>query len=185
MSSMKPAPQPGAAPDPTPSPPAAGQRSSTSALRILFTVVAVLGLAYDAYAHFDLATNYDANKTNTLSQGDLFRAEGVAAVLAALAVLLRPRRYTALVAFAVAAAGVTAVLVYRYINIKSFGPVPAMYEPLWYPEKTRSAYAEGAAALAAAALLATLQFHQHRSRGPLERHDHARTTRPPDGQQPE
>ncbi len=172
MSSSKPAPRPRAVPDPAPSPPTAGRRTSTSALRILFTAVVVLGLAYDAYAHFDLAANYDFNKTSTLSQGDLFRAEGVAAVLAGLALLLRPRRYTALIAFAVAGAGVTAVLVYRYINIKSFGPVPAMYEPLWYPEKTRSAYAEGAAALAAAALLATLWTHaRHRAGERRDRRD--------------
>ena len=124
----------------------------------MLTAVTVLGLAYDAYAHFDLAANYDAIKTNTLSQGDLFRLEGVAAALAALALLLRPRRYTALIAFAVAAAGLDAVLVYRYINIKGFGPFPAMYEPIWYPEKTRSAYAEGGAAVAAAALFALSQL---------------------------
>lgn len=152
----------------------------TLALRILLTAIAVLGLAYDVYVHFHLAANYDPIKTNILSQGDLFRTEGAAAALAALALLLRPRRYTALFAFTVAAAGVTAVLVYRYINVKSFGPFPAMYEPIWYPAKIRSAYAEGAAALAAAALVATLPFHKHGLRRPTDRHDHpiASRTRP-------
>lgn len=168
MSSTESAPQPGTANNADRSPQRSGPRPLTVALRVLLTAIAVLGLAYDAYAHFDLAANYDAIKTSTLSQGDLFRAEGAAAALAALAVLLRPRRYTALFAFAVAAAGVTAVLVYRYINIKSFGPFPDMYEPIWYPEKTRSAYAEGAAALAAAALLATL-WTQRRSTNTREK----------------
>jgi hypothetical protein len=136
----------------------AGRGSGAGALvrvlRVLFTAVAVVGLAVDAYVHFDLAANYDAIKTSTLSQGDLFRVEAVAAVLAALVLLIRPRRYTALFAFLVAAGGLAAVLVYRYYNIKGFGPFPAMYEPVWYTEKTQSAYAEAAAALAGAALLA-------------------------------
>jgi hypothetical protein len=36
-----------------------------------------------------------------------------------------------------------------------------MYEPLWYPKKTLSAWAEGIAALAAAALLIVMHL-QHR-----------------------
>lgn len=132
-------------------------------LRVLVTAVAVLGLAVDAYVHFDLAANYDAIKTSTVSQGDLFRVEAGAAVLAAAALLIRPRRYTALLAFLVASGGLAAVLLYRYYNIPGFGPFPAMYEPVWYTEKTQSAYAEAAAALASAALLTTLQTHTRRS----------------------
>lgn len=137
-------------------------RPATLIVRVVLTAVAVLGLAYDAYVHFDLATGYDAIRTSTLSQGDLFRTEAVAAVVAAAAVLVRPRRYTVLFAFLVAAAGFAAVIVYRYVDIKGFGPVPPMYEPVWYPEKTRSAYAEGAAAVASAALLGLLHFGRPR-----------------------
>lgn len=125
------------------------------ALRAGFAVVAAAGLAVDAYVHFDLAPTYDAIKTGTLSQGDLFRAEAVTAVIAGLAVLVRPRRYTAAIAFAVAASGLAAVLVYRYVNVGRLGPIPAMYEPVWYAEKTRSAWAEGLAALSSAALFVT------------------------------
>lgn len=164
MPHTDPIPETGTAPTVPSGPPASRARLASAAPRILLTAVVVLGLAFDAYAHFDLAANYDSIKTNTLSQGELFRVEGAAAVLAALAVLIRPRRYTALIALAVAAAGVIAVLVYRYIDIKSFGPIPAMYEPVWYSEKTQSAYAEGAAALAAAALLAILHLDQKPSR---------------------
>lgn len=124
-----------------------------SIVRVVLTLLAVAGLAVDAYVHFHLASTYDAIKTSTLSQGELFRAEGVAAVVAALAVVVRPRRYTALFAFAVAGGGLAAVLIYRYIDIKAFGPFPAMYEPVWYADKVRSAYAEGIAAAAAAALM--------------------------------
>lgn len=148
---------------PTPRPARrARQKPAPAIVRIALTAVTVLGLGYDAYAHFDLAANYDAIKTSSLSQGDLFRVEGVGASLAALAVLFRPRRYTALIAFAVAAAGLAAVLAYRYYNIKSFGPFPDMYEPVWYPKKTGSAYAEGGAAIAAAGLFVLSQLTARR-----------------------
>ena len=99
-------------------------RPSALILRLVLTAVAVLGLAYDAYVHFDLAAGYDAIGTSTLSQGDLFRVEAVAAVLAASAVAVRPRRYTVLFALVVAAAGFAAVIAYRYVDIKGFGPSP-------------------------------------------------------------
>jgi hypothetical protein len=127
--------------------------SAARLLRAAAAIVAAAGFAVDAYVHFDLAPTYDAIRTSTLSQGDLFRAEGVAAILAALAVLVRPRRYTAAFAFVVAASALAAVLVYRYRDLGSFGPIPSMYEPVWYAEKTQAAWAETAASAASAVLL--------------------------------
>jgi nicotinamide riboside transporter PnuC len=125
-----------------------------SAIRTALIVIVVAGLAVDAYVHFDLASAFKNNKTSTLSEADLFRAEAIAAIIAAVALLLRPRRYTAAFAFLVAVSGVVAVLVYRYVDVGAFGPVPNMYDPYWEPaEKTVSAVAEAAAALAALALL--------------------------------
>jgi hypothetical protein len=125
------------------------------AIRAVLTVLVVVGLAVDAYVHFHLASAFKHNKTSTLSETDLFRAEAVAAIVAALALLLRPRRYTAAFAFLVAAAGTVAVIVYRYVDIGAFGPIPNMYDPYWAPaEKTWSLVAEVVAALAALALLA-------------------------------
>ena len=126
-------------------------------MRLGLIVVAVAGLAVDAYVHFDLASGYAAVRTSTLSQADLFRAEGVAAIVAAVGLVARPRRYTAAFAFLVAAAGTAAVLVYRYVDVGAFGPFPNMYEPIWYTKKTVSAWAEGIAAVAALALLVVLQ----------------------------
>src|SRR5690349_23867060 len=117
-----------------------------AALRWGLIVVVVAGLAVDAYVHFDLASGYAAVRSSTLSQADLFRAEGVAAVVAAAALVARPRRYTAAFAFLVAAGGTAAVLVYRYVDVGAHGPLPDMYEPVWYPEKTLSAWAEAIAA---------------------------------------
>jgi membrane associated rhomboid family serine protease len=133
-------------------------------IRLGLALIAAAGLAIDAYVHFDLASAYASIKSSTLSQGQLFRAEGTVAAIAAAAVLLRPRRYTAVFAFVVAAAGTAAVLVYAYVNVGAFGPFPNMYDPLWYPEKTLSVWAEGVGALAALLLFAVL--HRDAQRAP-------------------
>jgi hypothetical protein len=126
-------------------------------------MIAAAGLAIQAYVHFDLASQYDVIKSSVLSQGDLFRAEATVAIIAAVAVLLRPRRYTAAFAFVVAAAGTAAVLVYQYVNIGAFGPIPNMYDPVWFPKKTLSVWAEGIAAVAALALLTMLHAETRRT----------------------
>jgi hypothetical protein len=128
-------------------------------LRAALIVIVVAGLAVDAFVHFDLASAFKNIKTSTVSEDELFRAEATVAVLAALAVLVRPRRYTAAFAFAVAAAGTVAVVLYRYVDVGAFGPLPDMYDPFWAPAgKVLSAWAEGVAALAALALFATLHL---------------------------
>jgi hypothetical protein len=142
------------------------------AVRAILVLIVVAGLAVDAYVHFDLASSYAGVKSSALSQGDLFRVEAVAAVVAALGLVVRPRRLTALFAFLVAAGGVAAVVVYRYIDVGSLGPLPNMYEPFWYAEKTQSACAEGAAALAAAVLVIAMHIHAHqRTNQPHKRSD--------------
>lgn len=147
-------------------------------VRALLTVIVVAGLAVDAYVHFDLASSYRLVKTSTLSQADLFRVEGVLAVLAAVALLVRPRRYTAAFALLVSAGGTAAVLLYRYVDVGKLGPIPNMYEPLWYPEKTRSAWAEGVAAVAALILLITIHVRtRHAGRTPA----HHEASRVPTG----
>jgi len=132
-------------------------------IRLGLALIAAAGLAIDAYVHFDLASAYASIKSSTLDQGELFRAEGTVAAIAAAAVLLRPRRYTAAFAFVVAAAGTAAVLVYAYVNLGAFGPFPNMYDPLWYPEKTLSVWAEGIATVAALGLFAVLHLDPQRT----------------------
>ncbi len=130
-------------------------------------VIVVVGLAVDAFVHFDLASAFRANKTSTLSETELFRAEAVAAIVAGVALLVRPRRYTAAFAFLVAAAGTAAVVVYRYVNVGKFGPVPNMYDPFWAPaEKNWSAVAEAVAALAALALVMMFSARPRRVAAP-------------------
>jgi MFS superfamily sulfate permease-like transporter len=130
-------------------------------VQAVLTAVVVVGLAIDAYVHFDLASAFRNNKTSTLSEADLFRLEAVLAVIAAVALLVRPRRYTAAFAFLVAAGGTAAVVVYRYVDVGAFGPIPDMYDPFWAPaEKNLSLVAEVAAAVAALALFAVLHLRE-------------------------
>lgn len=115
-------------------------------------LVVIVGLVIDAAVHFHLAHFYDGNKAS-ISQGALFRIEGALAVVAAVGVLLVRGRVLALAVFAVLAGGAFAVLVYRYVNVGAVGPLPNMYEPLWYDDKTLSFWAESIAAAVALALV--------------------------------
>ena len=128
-----------------------------STTEIALIAVVVVGLAIDAFVHFDLASAFAGNKTSTLSEADIFRADATVALIVAVALLVRPRRYTAALAFLVAAAGTAAVIIFRYVDVGSFGPIPNMYDPYWAPfEKSLSVIGEAAAAVAAFALLAIL-----------------------------
>jgi hypothetical protein len=125
-------------------------------VRTVLLVVAVAGLAVEAVLHLDLAGNYAAVRTGTVSQAGLFRAEGVVALLAAVLLLVRPRRYSAAIAAVVAGTALAALLAYRYWDVGRLGPIPSMYEPIWYGRKTVTAVAEAAALLAALLLVAVL-----------------------------
>ena len=113
-------------------------------------VLTVVALGVDAFVHLHLAPSYDSLKA-TVSQGQLFRVEAAAAILVGLALLFVANRLTWLAALMVLAGGVAAVLVYQYVDVGAFGPVPDMYDPIWSAEKAVSAVAEGAGALTAAA----------------------------------
>jgi hypothetical protein len=124
------------------------------ALPIALIVLTIAGLAIDAFVHFNLAPTFDPVKTSSVSEGDLFRLEGALAVLAALGVAVRPRRYTAAFAFLVAAGGVFAVLLYQYVDVGKLGPLPDMYDPVWSSKKALSLVGEALAALTALGLFA-------------------------------
>jgi hypothetical protein len=106
-----------------------------------------VGLAIDAYVHFDLASTY-AESGGTVNEGALFRVEAVVAVLAVIAI----GRLAALLAgLAVAGSALTMMLASRYVNLGAIGPFPNLYDPVWYPEKLLAAFAEGAASVTALA----------------------------------
>jgi len=131
---------------------------------MVLRLVVVAGLAVDVYVHLHLAAGYDAN-TAAISEGALFRVEAGVAGLAAVLVLLTRSQVGLVVAFLVAAGGVGAVLLYQYVDVGAVGPLPNMYEPLSYPEKTDSLIAEAVAALAALALLALHRASRTQHRG--------------------
>jgi hypothetical protein len=119
-------------------------------------------LAVDAYVHANDAGNYDFNGT-TITQGTIFRIEAAVASLAALLVLVWRRRAGWLPALVTAGSALAAVLVYRYIDVGTLGPLPDMYEPTWdVPGKLLSAYAEGGAT--SLALLGLLITHNRTRR---------------------
>jgi hypothetical protein len=132
------------------------RRASSRASRRLLTLVVAAGLGVDAYVHWQLAPGFDGIQgtgSPHISQGGLFRLEAFLALIAMLLVLLTRSRLGALVAFLVAAGGLGAVLLYAYVDVGALGPLPNMYDPIWYPEKTISAIAEAVAAVGALALL--------------------------------
>ena len=135
---------------------------------VALRLVTAAGLAIDAYVHADLAGSF-AHNGHTLTQGDLFLIEAGAASAAALLVLVLPRWYTVALAVLIAASALGAVLLYRYVDVGTLGPLPNMYEPIWYPEKTASAIAEAtalAAGLGALALSLATRRARHGASGP-------------------
>ena len=122
-----------------------------SVLRRSLVGITVAGLAVDAF-HLSLASTYDAVQ-GSVSQGTLFRLEAIAAVLAAILLLVRPRRWTAALAALVAGGGLFALVLYRYVDVGQLGPMPDMYEPLWYAKKTWTAVAQLVSAASAIALV--------------------------------
>ena len=105
-------------------------------------------LAIDAYVHADLIDLYARNRSDGLSQGDLFRIEAAVSALAALLVLGLPwtRRLVWTLAFVVAASALAGVTIYANYDLGAIGPIPDMYEPSWYGEKTLTAVAESVTA---------------------------------------
>ena len=126
------------------------QRRTPGPRAALVRGLVVLALAVDAFVHVRLAGGYQAASPGGIGTGTLFRLEAVAATLAALWVLWRGSRAAYGAAAIVALSAASAVVLYRYVNVPAFGPLPAMYEPVWYFEKALSAVAEAAGGLAAA-----------------------------------
>lgn len=119
-------------------------------MNMALRALTALALFIDAGVHIYLAPGYQAASPGGIGQGNLFLFESAAAVLAALYVLIRGSRASFALALLVALSAFVAVMVYRYVDIPAFGPFPAMYEPVWFFEKSLSAVAEGVGALLAA-----------------------------------
>lgn len=110
---------------------------------LVLAVITAALLGYDAYVHLHLAANYDA-VGSTITQGALFRVEAALAIAAGLLVLISDSRLAWAAAGLTGLGGAAAVLLYRYVDVGAIGPIPNMYEPAWYHDKTWSAVAEAA-----------------------------------------
>lgn len=107
------------------------------------------GLFVEAAIHLELAADYQLAAPAGIGQGNLFRIEAALALLAGLWVLIRGGRSAYAAAFLLAAGGLGAVLLYRYYQVPAIGPIPSMYEPLWFFKKSVTAVAEAIAAVTA------------------------------------
>lgn len=133
--------------------------------QIVLQMAVTAGLTVDAYVHFHLAANYQLASPGGVGGGTLFRIEGALALLAIALVLWRPVPVGFTVASAVALGGAAVVVLYRYVDVGAIGPVPSMYEPIWFAEKTVSAVAEAAAGILALVGVALgHRRHDHRGR---------------------
>jgi hypothetical protein len=121
--------------------------AAVAAVTLRFLVAAAL--AVDAIVHLRLASDYQLAAPGGIGQGNLFKIEAAVAIAVGLYVLIIGSRTAYAAAFFVAASALAAVLLYRYVDVPAIGPIPSMYEPLWFFQKTLSAVAEGAATLLA------------------------------------
>lgn len=126
-------------------------------LLLVLRVVIVVTLAVDAVVHLRLAPGYQQSAPTGVGAGSLFRVEAAAALLVGVWVLWRGSRASFFAAFAVGLSACAAVVLYRYVDLPALGLIPAMYEPIWFMEKSLSAASEGLAAAASAAGLVLLR----------------------------
>lgn len=126
----------------------------------VFTIAArvwtALALLVNAYVHFQLAGPFDALVGTLVSQGALFRIQGVVNILAAILIVVVHRWWAGLVAAAIAAGGLALLVVSVYVplNLSALG-FPVIYEPVWYQAKVIAVVAQ-AVALVGGLLVAAL-----------------------------
>ena len=140
--------------------------ATRSAVLWLLRLLTAAALAIDAYIHADLAPGYDLISAR-ISQGDLFRIEAGAASLAALLIVVTAVWPVWAFAGLVLASALGALLLYRYVDVGQLGPLPNMYEPVWFPEKTAAAFAEAAGVVTALVGLLVVLRSRGRRRKPL------------------
>lgn len=122
-----------------------GRRLANIVLRLLVAAT----LVTDAVVHIRQAPGYQLANPEGIGQGNLFYLESAAAILVAVYVLIRGSRLAYFAALLVTASALAAVLLSVYVDLPAIGPIPAMYEPVWFFEKVLSAVAEGIGAVLA------------------------------------
>lgn len=126
-------------------------------------LVAASALGVSAYVHVALAAGpLVADGQVTLA--GLFVGQAVVAAATALWVLARGSGLAWLATAAVGGASVGALVLTVYVLVPSIGPLPAMYEPFWYPQKVVAASAAGVALVAALVALLARRASPHSKR---------------------
>lgn len=120
------------------------------AAEVTLRVLVAACLAVDCAIHLKLADGIQLAAPGGIGGGNLFRAQAIAAGLAAVLLLATGRRFAYVVAGLVALSAFIPVLLYTYVAVPTLGPIPSMYDPTWSDDKVMSAIAEGAAVLLAA-----------------------------------
>lgn len=114
------------------------------------------GLVVNAVIHFRLAPTFDAVAGTLVTQGDLFRIQATAGIVAAIAVVALRRWWVTAAAGALALGGLVLVVLSTVVLIDVSGlGLPILFEPVWYADKVVSALAQSVVVLAALALVLT------------------------------
>lgn len=109
----------------------------------LLTAAALVGVAV---VHLDIAGNYDGLGKHPLALSDQFLAQAVAAIVIALALLVRPHLLVWLAAAGFAAASLVVLVYSRYKTIPVYG-FPGGFTETWDAEGAKLAAGFEAAAL--------------------------------------
>lgn len=117
-------------------------RHRSTALALVFRVLAAAALAVDAVVHAQLADGYQSASPAGFGEGNLFLTEAAVAAVTGLYVLIRGSRPAWVLALLTAGGGLAVLLLYRYFDVPAFGPFPAMYEPVWFFDKILTALSQ-------------------------------------------
>ena len=134
--------------------------------RTALRVLAAACLGVSAYVHLHLAHRY--GYPGTINGETLFRVQGIVAATIAVLLMVTGNKWVWVAAALVGLASFGAVMLYRYVDVGSIGPLPNMNDPTWRPspDKLMSAIAE-------AAVVVLWLVHLALSRRPARQPGHA------------
>lgn len=136
--------------------PTATTSSRTDRSSLAFRIVGALALGFSAYLHFKIAShNRPWFENGGIRLSGLFVAQAIAATVVSLWVLVQGIRLAWLAFGAVAIASLVAVVTSTYVEIPAIGPLPKLYDPVWYDDKVLAAVSAGIASIVALVALAT------------------------------
>lgn len=118
-------------------------------MEFLLRLLVAAGMAADAVVHWLFAPDMAGVQGGMIAGDDLFRGQAIVAVVAGVLNIVWARRWTYALSFLVASTALGAVLLYTFVDVGVLGPLPDMYDYVWYKEKTISAVGEGIATIAA------------------------------------